>query len=76
MKGWENWKDLAEGIMVRGSALPAEDIVQFGAQLRFVAKHGVGVDLLRMQALKEKGIVKSFVFGTIAGGHLGDRPSG
>lgn len=57
MKGWEDWKSLAEGIMVRGNALTANEIAQFGPQLRFVSKHGVGVDRFDMRALKEKGVV-------------------
>ena len=56
-KGFENWRDNADGIMVRGSAVTEDDVARFGPQLRFIAKHGVGVDRLAMPALKAKGVV-------------------
>jgi D-3-phosphoglycerate dehydrogenase len=42
--------------MVRGSAVTAEDVALFGEKLKFIGKHGVGVDRLDLKALKTKGV--------------------
>jgi D-3-phosphoglycerate dehydrogenase len=55
-KGFDNWREEAEGIMVRGSAVTAEDVALFGPKLKFIGKHGVGVDRLDLKALKTKGV--------------------
>ncbi len=53
----KNWKAEAEGIMVRSETIGQGDVGEIGSQLRFVSKHGVGLDRIAVKELKEKGIV-------------------
>lgn len=42
--------------MVRSQKLTPEDVASIGPQLRFVGKHGVGVDAIDVKGLKAKGV--------------------
>ena len=54
--GFENWREDAEGLMVRTADITEEDVARF-KRVRFIAKHGVGVDRLTMKAIRSKGVV-------------------
>ena len=53
----KRWKEEAEGVMVRSQTVTAEEVSHFGTQLKFVQKHGVGVDNLAVKAMRERGVV-------------------
>lgn len=54
--GWENWPEEAEGVMVRGADITEEHVARFNPKLKFIAKHGVGVDQLAMKSIHAKGV--------------------
>ena len=54
--GHEHWRTQAEGLMLRGEAITSEDVQQIGDKLKYVSKHGVGVDRLDVKGLRAKGI--------------------
>jgi D-3-phosphoglycerate dehydrogenase len=49
------WKDDADALIVRGSSIAPEDLAQC-KRLRWVQKHGVGVDQLDIGALKNANV--------------------
>jgi phosphoglycerate dehydrogenase-like enzyme len=49
------WQAHAEGILVRGSYVTARDL-EGATRLRFIAKHGVGVDKIDVPMAKRLGI--------------------
>lgn len=51
------WRELAEGVMVRTQSVTEEDAKLCGDQLKFVCKHGVGMDQIAVNALDARGIV-------------------
>jgi phosphoglycerate dehydrogenase-like enzyme len=53
----KQWKTQAEGIMVRGETITPEDVNEIGGQLKFLSKHGVGLDRIATDELKARGIV-------------------
>lgn len=55
-EGFDEWREKAEGIMVRSVEVTEEDVAGM-VRCRFVGKHGVGVDKLAVKALKAKGVV-------------------
>lgn len=55
-KNFDAWPSYAEGVMVRSSALPASVVETFGPQLKYVSKHGVGVDRLDVKAMADRGV--------------------
>jgi phosphoglycerate dehydrogenase-like enzyme len=50
-----NWKENAEYVLVRGSAISATDI-QVARKLRAIGKQGVGIDKIDQQACSKSGI--------------------
>jgi lactate dehydrogenase-like 2-hydroxyacid dehydrogenase len=54
--GWEQWRTEAEGVMLRGETIDAEDVRQIGSKLRFVSKHGVGMDKVDVKGLRARGV--------------------
>lgn len=53
----KEWKQIAEGVMVRTNAITPKDVVDIGPQLKFVVKHGVGVNVIAVEELKSKGVL-------------------
>ena len=49
------WQAHAEGLLVRGSYVTARDL-EAATRLRFIAKHGVGVDKIDVAMAKKLGI--------------------
>lgn len=54
--GHEHWRSQADGVMLRGETISSEDVQQLGDNLKFVSKHGVGVDRLDIKGLRARGI--------------------
>lgn len=55
-QGHEHWRTQAEGVMMRSEAITSEDVKQIGDKLKYVSKHGVGVDRLDIKGLRARGI--------------------
>lgn len=49
------WRARAEGILARTMPITKEDLAEC-THLKFIAKHGVGVDMIDVEACKQKGI--------------------
>ncbi|KAI9637763.1 uncharacterized protein MKK02DRAFT_23280 [Dioszegia hungarica] len=56
-EGHELWYTKADGIMVRSQRVTPEDVAKIGPQLKFLGKHGVGVDAIDVKGLSAKGVV-------------------
>lgn len=54
--GWEIWREEAEGVMVRSDAIDHEDIKRMNPGLKYIGKHGVGVDRIAVKELQDRGI--------------------
>jgi lactate dehydrogenase-like 2-hydroxyacid dehydrogenase len=63
------WRDEAEGLLVRGSAINREDLART-KRLKFIAKHGVGVDKIDVQAARAMGIVVMNTPGVNVSAHM------
>src|SRR3569832_2548946 len=50
-----NWHDDADGLMVRGKKITAEDMAR-AKKLRVISKQGVGIDNIDLEAAKAHGI--------------------
>lgn len=42
--------------MVRSQNISADDVARIGSRLKFVGKHGVGVDNIDVKGLRTKGV--------------------
>ncbi|EIW72046.1 hypothetical protein M231_07643 [Tremella mesenterica] len=54
---WKNWREEAEAVMVRSNVIDADDVAKFGPGLKFVGKHGVGIDQLAAKEIRSKGVI-------------------
>lgn len=52
---WSQWREDAEFLLVKGSALPAHEI-QAATKLRAIGKQGVGIDKIDAEACKAAGV--------------------
>ena len=50
-----NWHEDADGLMVRGKKITAEDMAR-AKKLRVISKQGVGIDNIDLEAAKARGI--------------------
>jgi len=55
----KNWHEDADGLMVRGKKIAAEDMAR-AKKLRVISKQGVGLDNIDLEAAKAHGIVANF----------------
>jgi hypothetical protein len=52
--GWENWRLDADALMTRTEKIYAEDAAP---TLKYIAKHGVGIDNIPAKAMNDRGVV-------------------
>jgi lactate dehydrogenase-like 2-hydroxyacid dehydrogenase len=52
--GFEHWREEADALMVRSATITAGDVARFSPGLRFISKHGVGLDRIDLVALRKR----------------------
>jgi lactate dehydrogenase-like 2-hydroxyacid dehydrogenase len=53
----KDWRQIAEGVLVRTVEITKKDVAEIGPKLKFVGKHGVGTNVIAVKELKEKGVL-------------------